>query len=375
MKECFSTIKHVPLTGWLLASLLVLLVACGGATASTSSTGGSSSGPQVVQVTEDDFSIQAAQTQFVSGQPYQFVVTNRGSHHHDFLIMHPMTTETMVMDDVYKHALAYLYNIAPGQTRTLDFTFDHTAPAGMLEFSCHYGGHYEAGMHQAIVVTAPAGASVTPYANNAIPTNADTPTSAAGATTGQCDAPITVKIGPNETYTQSSVSLKQGDILTIVNTTRQSFTLTTTPAAGIPFTTVDPGETQAVPFAHAGSFSVSSQEHPQARLTVQVAATTGVTCGYTPIATVSFDASYTSPTRPYFFTPTSLTLKAGQSITLSNLSDNNLTFISTPDANLGNITLDRNEHQLLLFANPGTYTISCVQFPKEHFTVTVQKNG
>ncbi len=367
--------KHVPLVGWLLASLLVLLTACGSATVSTSPTGASSSGPQVVQVTEDDFSIQAARTQFVSGQLYQFVVTNRGTHHHDFLIMHPMTTETMVMDDVYKHALAYLYNIAPGQTRTLDFTFDHTAPAGMLEFSCHYGGHYEAGMHQAIVVIAPAGASVAPYANNAIPANADMPASAAGATTGQCDAPITVKIGPNETYTQSGVSLKQGDTLTIVNTTRQSFTLTTTPDAGIPFTTVDPDETQAVPFPHAGVFSVSSQEHPQAKLAVQVAATAGVTCGFTPVATVSFDASYTSPTQPYFFVPTSLTLKAGQSITLSNLSDNNLTFISTPNANLGNIALDRNEHQLLLFANPGTYAISCVQFPKEHFTVTVQKNG
>ena len=72
-----------------------------------------------------------------------------------------MTTETMIMDDVYKHALSYIYNIAPDQTKTLDVVFDHTAPAGMLELSCHYGGHWEAGMHQPITVSAAPGSAVT----------------------------------------------------------------------------------------------------------------------------------------------------------------------------------------------------------------------
>lgn len=280
----------------------------------------------------------------------------------------------MVMDDVYKHSLSYIYNIAPGETKTLDFVFDHTAPSGMLEFSCHYGGHWEAGMHQPIVVNAPAGATFTSYPDNGIPAGADTPASAAGAT-GKCDPLVSVKIGSNDAYDQQSISLKMGDTLNIVNTTQQSFTLTTQPNAGIPFTTVDPGETQPVPFPHAGTFTVSSQEHPSATFTATVASTPGVTCGFTPVSTISFDANYTNPTNQYFFVPTSVTIKEGQSITLSNLADSNLTFVSTPDANLGGITLDRNEHQLLLFSDNGTYTISCKQFPNEKFTVVVQDSG
>ncbi len=67
-----------------------------------------------------------------------------------------------------------------------------------------------------------------------------------------------------------------------------------------------------------------------------------------------------------------MTLKVGQSLTLSNLADFNLTFTSQPDANLGNVQLDRNEHQLLLFSKSGTYTISCKEFPNQHITVIVQ---
>jgi hypothetical protein len=55
---------------------------------------------------------------------------------------------------------------------------------------------------------------------------------------------------------------------------------------------VDPGETQPVPFPQTGSFLVSSQEHPADKLTVQVASTAGVTCGFNSAATVSFDVRY-----------------------------------------------------------------------------------
>jgi plastocyanin len=244
----------------------------------------------------------------------------------------------------------------------------------MLELSCHYGGHWEAGMHQPIIVNAAPGSSVIPYPNNGIPLNADDSTSTNNAGS-KCDTPVTATIGANNAYKQSSVSLKKGDTLTIVNTTQQSFTITTKPDAGIRFTTVDPGETEYIPFPNAGTFTLSSQEHPEDTLTVQVASTAGLTCGFTPVATVDFDANYTNPQQQYFFTPTSVTIQEGQSIILSNLADANLTFESHPDANLGNITLDRNEHQLLFFGDNGTYTISCQQFPKETFTVVVQDSG
>ena len=357
----------------LALSFLLLLTACGGSTStsSTSTTGSSSNGEQTVKIPIGDFYVHSPLTTFTTGTHYHFVVTNEGKHHHDFLVMHPMTTETMIMDDVYKRSLSYIYNIAPGETKTLDFVFDHTAPSGVLEFSCHYGGHWEAGMHQPIVVNAAQGSSATVYPNNAIPANANAATTSAS---GKCDLPVTASIGANGAYKQNGVSLNKGDTLTITNTTQQSFTLTTKPDAGIRFTTVDPGETEHVPFPNAGTFTLSSQEHPESTLQVQVASQAGVTCGFTSIATISFDANYTNPQNQYFFIPTTVTIKEGQSITLSNLADNNLTFVSKPDADLGDITLDRNEHQLLQFADNGTYTISCKEFPDQHFTVVVQNS-
>jgi uncharacterized cupredoxin-like copper-binding protein/plastocyanin len=356
-----------------LSFFLLVLSACGNS-APIPSTTSAATKTQTITIPIGDFYIHSPQTTLLAGIHYHFVVTNVGKHHHDFLIMHQMMTETMIMDDVYKHALSYIYNIAPGQTKTLDFVFDHTAPAGMLELSCHYGGHWEAGMHQPIIVDAAPGSSVTSYPNSGIPLNADASVSTTNMGS-KCDAPVTATIGSNAAYKQSSVSLKKGDTLTIVNTTQQSFTLTTKPDAGIRFTTVDPGETEYVPFPNPGTFTLSSQEHPQDTLAVQVASTAGITCGFTPVATVNFDANYTNPQQQYFFIPTMVTIKEGQSITLSNLADANLTFESHPDANLGDIALDRNEHQLLFFSDNGTYTISCQQFPNETFTVVVQDSG
>ncbi|HXX78879.1 MAG TPA: hypothetical protein VEI53_10325 [Ktedonobacteraceae bacterium] len=347
-----------------LSSLLLALAACGQVV---------SSGPQTVMITERDFSIHSSQTTFTAGVLYHFEVTNDGEHNHDFLIMHPMDTGLMVMDDVVAHAQASILNIAPGQSKTLDVTFDHTAPSGMLELSDHFGGQYQAGMHEGIVVNDPLGGSYTPYPNNGIPDSANT--SAIPTTSSHCDPPVTVTIGSSGAYEEQSVSINQGDTLTIVNTTQQEFTLSTQPDAGIRFTTVDPGETEHVPFLKAGNFLVSSQEHPEDTLMVHVASTAGVTCGFIPAATVSFDVRYSGSDEEgqYFITPTSVTIKTDQSIILSNISDASaLTFTSQPDANLGNPKLDTNEHQFLLFEDSGTYTISCVQFPKVQFTVVVQ---
>jgi len=254
-----------------ISLLFFVLVACGSADAQTNTPTGASTKTQVITVVVGDFYIRSQQTSFLTGVRYRFIVTNGGQHEHDFLIMHPMTTETMVMDGVYKHALAYISTIPPGKAKTLDFTFDHTAPAGMLEFSCHYGGHWEAGMHQAIVVHAPKGTAVSAYPNNAMPT--DVATSA-----------------PNSTSAE----------------------------------------------------------------------------------TVSFDANFQNLQNQYFFVPKSVTIKKGQSITLSNLSDIDLSFVSHPDASLGTIKLSKNQHQDLLFKDSGTYTISCEQFQNQQFTVIVQ---
>lgn len=355
--------KHARfLTPVLMCLLLTALAAYRGSAAST--------GSSTIQITEGEFYIHASQTTFVTGVNYHFEVTNSGKLDHDFLIMHPMDTGLMVMDDVLAHAQASLLNIAPGQTKTLDFAFEHTAPAGTLEFSDHYGGQYQAGMRTGIVVNAAAGSSATPYYNNGIPSSANV--SSIPSASGPCDPPVTVTIGASSAYEQQSVSLKRGNTLTIVNTTQQEFTLTTQPDADIRFTTVDPGETEHVLFTLAGTFLLSSLEHPEDTLTVHVSSTSGVTCGFVPAAIVSFDVDASGR---YFITPTSVTIKAGQSIVLSNLSSlSGLKFTSRPDADLGNPEIDANEHQFLLFKDAGTYTLSSVEHPELTFTVNVQSS-
>jgi uncharacterized cupredoxin-like copper-binding protein/plastocyanin len=330
-------------------------------------------GPQTIRITESDFSIDSPQTTFTAGTSYAFEVTNNGKHNHDFLIMHPMNTGLMVMDDVLAHAQAAILNIAPGQHKTLNVVFHHTAPAGMLELSDHYGGQYQAGMHEGIVVKEPQGGSFTPYPNNGIPVVANT--SGSVSTNSPCDAPTTVMIGPGGGYEQQSASIKRGDTLTLVNTTQHTFTLTTQPSASIRFTVVDPGETEYVPFPKAGTFLLSSLEYPVHTLTVHVVSTAGFTCGFVPMATVSFNVRYAEGHKQgqYFITPASVTIRQDQSIILSNISDASaLTFTSQPDIQLGHPQLDTNEHQLLFFDKKGIYTISCMQFPAATFTVVVR---
>jgi plastocyanin len=363
--------KRSPVTCLVLTLLCFMLAACGTTSSSTKTMAGSS--PQEVKVTVGDFYIHSPMTTFTTGTTYHFVVTNVGTHHHDFLVMHPMETMLMTMDQVYQQSLVYLYNIAPNQTKTLDFTFDHTAPAGMLEFSCHYGGHYEAGMHQAIVVKAAAGTSVSPYPNDGIPFSVNF--EPGGTNMRGCDEPVTTKI-VNNAFTPATISLNAGDTLTITNTGSNTYTLTTTPDAGINFTSVAPEETKYVAFPQSGTFILSSQEHPQVKATVIVSDLTGLTCGMSPVAIVSFDANFVNPNSShYFFTPTQVTIQVGQSITLSNLSDQDLSFVTKPDAGLGNIQIEKNEHEELRFSNKQTYTISCTQFPSEKFTVIVQDDS
>ena len=56
------------------------------------------------------------------------------------------------MDDMHKMALALTDNVNPGETKTLDFTFQQSAAGQEMEFACHVAGHYEAGMKLPVMV-------------------------------------------------------------------------------------------------------------------------------------------------------------------------------------------------------------------------------
>lgn len=136
----------------LFTLLLVVLTACGGSTAPA--------GPQQVQVTLSEFKITSSVTAFSPGTSYHFVVTNNGKIAHEFMMMPMgMHMERMSMDEMHKRALYMFDNVAPGETKTFDYTFNQSMVGQNFEFACHLPGHYEAGMRLPVRVTINDGAT------------------------------------------------------------------------------------------------------------------------------------------------------------------------------------------------------------------------
>ena len=121
--------------------LLFILTACGSAGRSTST-----SGKQSVQVNETDFKITSSAITFSPGTPYHFVVTNDGQTVHEFMII------PSAMGNMDKMALTKVDNIAPGQTKSLDYTFPSSTVNSHPEFACYFPGHYEVGMRLDVTV-------------------------------------------------------------------------------------------------------------------------------------------------------------------------------------------------------------------------------
>jgi len=120
----------------LIALLILTLSACGGAAAPKT--------PVDVQVTANEFKFDSSVTTFSVGTPYHFVLTNKGTVGHDWMIIaQGETDETKSLIEIEDS------DFLPGKTLTKDFTF--TKP-GNYEFACHVQGHYEAGMVLKIVV-------------------------------------------------------------------------------------------------------------------------------------------------------------------------------------------------------------------------------
>lgn len=122
----------------------VILAACSG--------GSSSSGATTVNLTLTDFKIEASLTTFKVGVPYHFVVKNTAAMPHEVWI-DPIDA-SLTADTAKAKALAGLGPdvLVAGATQSFDYTFTQAYPADAIEFACHIPGHYEAGMHTAIVV-------------------------------------------------------------------------------------------------------------------------------------------------------------------------------------------------------------------------------
>ena len=100
--------------------------------------------PVDVQITLTEFKIESSVTDFTVGTPYHFVITNKGTLAHDWMIM-----PSGEQDEDKALVKVEDTDLQPNMTVTRDFTF---AQAGNLEFACHVKGHYEAGMHTPIII-------------------------------------------------------------------------------------------------------------------------------------------------------------------------------------------------------------------------------
>jgi Cu+-exporting ATPase len=87
------------------------------------------------------------------GETIAFTVTNTGNLPHEFVIGDAEVQEEhegeMAVDDAGHQDETYAIELAPGETRTLVYTFDDS---GELLYGCHVPGHYDAGMWGTITV-------------------------------------------------------------------------------------------------------------------------------------------------------------------------------------------------------------------------------
>jgi uncharacterized cupredoxin-like copper-binding protein len=128
-----------------LAMLGLALAACAGTTPGAPAGAPTLAQPEEVQITLTEFKIDSSKTTFKKDVPYRFVITNKGTVAHEFVIAPRGEKEdSKFLTEVEEDELPV------GASQTHEYTFTQT---GDLEFSCHVPGHYEGGMVLPITVT------------------------------------------------------------------------------------------------------------------------------------------------------------------------------------------------------------------------------
>lgn len=95
---------------------------------------------QTVTVTLTDTTVTASQTTFRPGVRYHFIVTNRGTHPHQFWLMPQQMAQTMrqmPMAQWHQQLMYSSQDIGPGMMATFDYTFTMPMAQQQLAFSCY----------------------------------------------------------------------------------------------------------------------------------------------------------------------------------------------------------------------------------------------
>ena len=97
-----------------------------------------------------DFMVKPSTTTLHAGKPYLISVTNDGAITHE-LVIEPAgkVDKPLESEQSGKDVESEVENIAPGETKTLQWTFDQP---GQYQMACHVPGHFEAGMKVAFQV-------------------------------------------------------------------------------------------------------------------------------------------------------------------------------------------------------------------------------
>jgi plastocyanin len=217
-------------------------------------------------------------------------------------------------------------------------------------------------------------------ANNNAQTSMDSNT-----TNGACDQMAKVIInehvvpgkGDQYTFTPAHVTLKAGEFISFNNQTDEMHVLVATPNAGLAKSAIYSNEVQPVQFAKAGTYTLESQDAKH-RATMQVTVLTaaGTTCGMslTNISITFTEKHVQGQPVLYALTPTAISLKAGQAITLINKTTQAFDFSCKPAADLseGNLRVGVDEQQMVQFVKTGKYTCTTTEAPRTAVTVDVQ---
>ena len=139
--------RLAPTVGKLLPVLALALVACAGQQ--------TSDGPREIRITMTEFAFDPASVEVSKGETIRFVALNEGEIEHELRLTTEHDAEHHVAEGHTDHddgdaEAEALIVVAPGETGTLEVTFDEAATFNLI--ACLLPGHFEAGMKAELTV-------------------------------------------------------------------------------------------------------------------------------------------------------------------------------------------------------------------------------